>query len=150
RLPFPPALSVCHAPLRRRGAAHQGGGGGTQRRLSSVLRRAFRSSRSEQRRRDCSGTVPKNEGSPMKCLPRVMLRLTACVAVLALMGAAASAEDVLKVAVGQITNWENQPATLGMQAGIFQKHGLALQTFGTQGAGETLQPIIAGSADIGV
>jgi len=86
----------------------------------------------------------------MKCLPRMMSRLAACFAVLASMGAAASAEDILKVAIGQITNWENQPATLGMQAGIFQRHGLALQTFGTQGAGETLQPIIAGSADIGI
>src|ERR1700757_2836031 len=69
---------------------------------------------------------------------------------LAWMGAPANAEDVLKVAIGQITNWETQPATLGVQAGIFQKHGLALQTFGTQGAGETLQPIISGSADIGI
>ncbi len=71
-------------------------------------------------------------------------------AALAWMCAPANAEDVLKVAIGQINNWENQPATLGMQAGIFHNHGLALQTFGTQGAGETLQPIISGSADIGI
>jgi len=81
---------------------------------------------------------------------RVLLRVPAIFAALVWLCAPASAEDVLKVAIGQITNWENQPATLGMQAGIFQKHGLALQTFGTQGAGETLQPIISGSADIGI
>ena len=40
--------------------------------------------------------------------------------------------------------------TLGMQAGIFQKHGIELENFGTQGAGETLQAVISGSADIGI
>jgi NitT/TauT family transport system substrate-binding protein len=86
----------------------------------------------------------------MKRFARMVLPLPVLAAALAWMCASANAEDVLKVAIGQITNWENQPATLGMQAGIFPKHGLALQTFGTQGAGETLQPIISGSADIGV
>jgi NitT/TauT family transport system substrate-binding protein len=62
----------------------------------------------------------------------------------------AMAQDKLKVAIGQINNWENQVPTLGMAAGIFQKHKLELETFGTQGAGETLQPIISGSADIGI
>jgi len=69
---------------------------------------------------------------------------------LALLAAPASAQDKLRVAVGQINNWENQVPTLGMQAGIFQKHKLELENFGTQGAGETLQPIISGSADIGI
>ena len=58
--------------------------------------------------------------------------------------------DTLKVAIGQINNWENQAPTLGQAAGIFKKHGLALETFATAGAGETLQPIISGSADIGI
>lgn len=60
------------------------------------------------------------------------------------------APDRLKVAIGQINNWENQAPTLGDAAGIFRRHGLALETFATAGAGETLQPVIAGSADIGV
>jgi len=60
------------------------------------------------------------------------------------------AQDKLKVVIGQINNWENQVPTLGMQVGIFKKHGLELETLGTQGAGETMQPIIAGSADIGI
>jgi NitT/TauT family transport system substrate-binding protein len=68
---------------------------------------------------------------------------------LALMGTAASAEDQLKVAIGQINNWENQAPTLGQDAGIFKKHGLILENVGTQGAGETIQAVISGSADIG-
>ena len=60
------------------------------------------------------------------------------------------ADDTLKVATGQINNWENQAPTLGQDAGIFKKNGLVLETFGTAGAGETLQPIISGSADIGI
>ena len=62
---------------------------------------------------------------------------------------AASAEDQLKLAIGQINNWENQPPTLGQDAGIFKKHGLVLENVGTQGAGETIQAVISGSADIG-
>jgi NitT/TauT family transport system substrate-binding protein len=61
----------------------------------------------------------------------------------------AAAEDTFKVAIGQINNWENQAPTLGQDAGFFKKHGIVLDTFGTAGAGETLQPVIAGSADIG-
>jgi NitT/TauT family transport system substrate-binding protein len=61
----------------------------------------------------------------------------------------ASAEDQLKVAMGQINNWENQAPTLGQDAGIFKKHGLVLDVVGTAGAGETIQAVISGSADIG-
>ena len=57
--------------------------------------------------------------------------------------------DALKVAIGQINNWENQAPTLGQDAGIFKKHGLVIEATGTQGAGETIQPVIAGAADIG-
>jgi NitT/TauT family transport system substrate-binding protein len=62
---------------------------------------------------------------------------------------AAQAQDQLKVAIGQINNWENQAPTLGQDAGIFKKHNLVLENVGTQGAGETMQPVIAGSADLG-
>ena len=61
----------------------------------------------------------------------------------------AAAEDQLKVAIGQINNWENQAPTLGQDAGIFKKHGLVLENVGTQGAGETIQAVLSGSADIG-
>jgi NitT/TauT family transport system substrate-binding protein len=61
----------------------------------------------------------------------------------------AAAEDQLKLVIGQINNWENQAPTLGQDAGIFKKHGLVLENVGTQGAGETIQAVISGSADIG-
>lgn len=68
---------------------------------------------------------------------------------LAFAGQPAFAEDMLKIAIGQINNWENQAPTLGQEAGIFKKHGLVIEATGTQGAGETIQPVIAGSADLG-
>jgi NitT/TauT family transport system substrate-binding protein len=64
--------------------------------------------------------------------------------------APAFAHDKLKLAIGQIDAWANQVPTLGMHAGVFQKHGIELENFGTQGAGETLQAVISGSADIGI
>ncbi len=81
------------------------------------------------------------------------IHFTALACALALLAppamAVAHAQDQLKVAIGQINNWENQAPTLGQDIGIFKKHGLGLENFGTAGAGETMQPIIAGSADIG-
>ncbi len=70
-------------------------------------------------------------------------------AVLALAASAASAQDTLKIAIGQINNWENQAPTLGQDAGIFAKHNLKIEAVGTQGAGETIQAVISGSADLG-
>jgi len=67
----------------------------------------------------------------------------------ALAAAPASAEDTLKLVMGQINNWENQAPTLGQDAGIFKKHGLVVESTGSQGAGETIQAVISGSADIG-
>jgi len=77
------------------------------------------------------------------------LATIALLAPLALTAAPALAEDQLKVAIGQINNWENQAPTLGQDAGIFKKHNLVLENVGTQGAGETMQPVISGSADLG-
>jgi NitT/TauT family transport system substrate-binding protein len=61
----------------------------------------------------------------------------------------ASAQDTLKIAIGQINNWENQAPTLGEASGIFKKHNLRIEAFGTQGAGETIQAVVSGSADLG-
>lgn len=79
------------------------------------------------------------------------LRLTAGAAGLAALFAIipAHAQDTLKIAIGQINNWENQPPTLGQDAGIFKKHNLIIDAVGTQGAGETIQAVISGSADLG-
>ena len=73
----------------------------------------------------------------------------AALALLALGAAPAAAQDTLKIAIGQINNWENQAPTLGEAAGIFKKHNLKIEAFGTQGAGETIQAVISGSADLG-
>jgi len=78
-----------------------------------------------------------------------MKRIAIAAGALTLLTLPAAAEDSFKVAIGQINNWENQAPTLGQDAGIFKKHGIVLDNFGTAGAGETMQPIISGSADIG-
>jgi NitT/TauT family transport system substrate-binding protein len=72
------------------------------------------------------------------------------VAPFALAAQPASAADTLKLVIGHINNWENQAPTLGQDAGIFKKHGLVIEATGTRGAGETIQAVISGSADIGV
>ncbi len=68
---------------------------------------------------------------------------------LALGATAASADDTLKMVMGQINNWENQSPTLGQDAGIFKKHDILRRNVGTAGAGETIQAVISGSADLG-
>src|SRR5215813_15384588 len=86
--------------------------------------------------------------------PRALSRLMALAGFALLLASATAsttfAQDRLKLAIGQIDAWSNQVPTLGMHAGIFQKHGIALENFGTQGAGETIQAVISGSADIGI
>jgi NitT/TauT family transport system substrate-binding protein len=61
-----------------------------------------------------------------------------------------SADDSFKVAIGQLEIWSGQAPVLGQKAGIFKKYGIALENFGTAGAGETVQAVISGSADFGV
>src|SRR5262249_42274592 len=65
-------------------------------------------------------------------------------------GAPAAAEDTLKVSIGQMDTWVNQAAVLGQRVGIFQKHGIAPENFGTQGSGETLQAVIRDAAPGGI
>lgn len=77
------------------------------------------------------------------------LRSIIAIALLAL-AATVSADDTLKLAIGQRGNWENAAPELGQKAGFFKKHGLTLETLYTQGAGETLQAVISGSVDIGI
>jgi NitT/TauT family transport system substrate-binding protein len=63
---------------------------------------------------------------------------------------AASAADALKVTIGQRGNWDSAIVHLGGKAGIFQKHGLDVESIYTSGSGETLQPVISGSVDLGI
>jgi len=58
--------------------------------------------------------------------------------------------DTLKLAVGQRGNWDTSVSELGQRAGIFKRHGLALELLYTQGSAETLQAVLSGSVDIGV
>src|SRR5690349_1889366 len=62
----------------------------------------------------------------------------------------ASAEDTIKLAVGQRGNWDTSVSEIGQRAGIFKKHGLVLEMVYTQGAGETQQAVISGSVDLGI
>ena len=71
-------------------------------------------------------------------------------AMLAATATGALANDSLKLAIGQRGNWETAIAELGNRAGIFKKHNLDLELLYTAGAGETLQTIISGAADIGI
>jgi ABC-type nitrate/sulfonate/bicarbonate transport system substrate-binding protein len=74
---------------------------------------------------------------------------TATLACLVGLHCAALAQDRLRIASGLAGTWENSFSELGQNGGIFKKHGLELDIFYTQGAGETQQAVISGSADIG-
>ena len=74
----------------------------------------------------------------------------ALAAALAIAALPASADDVVKLTIGQRGNWDTSIAHLGTKAGIFKKHGIDVEMIYTSGSGETLQPVIAGAADAGV
>jgi NitT/TauT family transport system substrate-binding protein len=71
-------------------------------------------------------------------------------AAIALAVSGASAQETFKVAIGQLGLWAVDAPRLGQRAGIFKKHGIVLDIFGTSGGGETLQAVISGSADLTV
>jgi NitT/TauT family transport system substrate-binding protein len=73
----------------------------------------------------------------------------ALAAALTMASAPVRADDTLKMVMGQINNWENQSPTLGQEVGIYKKHGVTVEMTGSQGAGETIQAVISGSADLG-
>jgi NitT/TauT family transport system substrate-binding protein len=74
----------------------------------------------------------------------------AALAAASLFASAASAQDTVKLAVGQRGNWDTSVSEIGQRAGIFKKHGLVLDIVYTQGAGETQQAVISGSVDLGI
>jgi NitT/TauT family transport system substrate-binding protein len=81
--------------------------------------------------------------------PARCFAFAAAVAAALAVAAPASATDLFKITVGQRGNWDTSIAHLGDKAGIFKKHGIELEIIYTSGSGETLQPVIAGSADMG-
>jgi len=76
--------------------------------------------------------------------------LAAAAIALATLAAPAAADDVVKMTIGQRGNWDTSITHLGEKAGIFKKHGLQLEMIYTSGSGETLQPVISGSVDLGL
>lgn len=64
--------------------------------------------------------------------------------------APASADDLVKMTIGQRGNWDTAVPHLGEKAGIFKKHGLTLEMVYTRGSGETVQPVISGNVDLGL
>jgi NitT/TauT family transport system substrate-binding protein len=83
--------------------------------------------------------------SALRTLRRLILALA-----VAATPASSFAADILKLAVGAPNNWDTSIPEVGQRAGIFAKHGLNLDILYTQGGGETMQAVIAGSADIGI
>jgi len=84
-----------------------------------------------------------------------MLRAKGLLATVALLAAfalhltPAAADDLVKVAIGQRGNWDTAVPQLGEMAGIFKKHGIALELLYTSGGGETQQAVLSGSVDVG-
>ena len=60
---------------------------------------------------------------------------------------AAAAQEKISVAIGQRQVWDSQVIPLGVEAGIFKKHGLEVDVTWTAGGAETLQAVITGSVD---
>jgi NitT/TauT family transport system substrate-binding protein len=86
----------------------------------------------------------------MKRLTTLALAFAAFAATPALLIATpAWSADQLKATLGQKGNWDTSVIELGTRAGIFKKHDLEVETIYTSGSGETLQPVISGSVDLG-
>lgn len=76
--------------------------------------------------------------------------LAAAAIAMATLTTPAAADDLVKMTIGQRGNWDTSITHLGEKAGIFKKHGLQLEMIYTSGSGETLQPVISGSVDLGL
>ena len=62
----------------------------------------------------------------------------------------ARAQDLVRVAIGQRGAWDTSVIPVGEAKGIFARHGIKTEALWTQGSGETIQTVIAGSVDVGV
>jgi len=74
----------------------------------------------------------------------------AAIATTIAIGQPASADDLVKMTIGQRGNWDTAVPHLGEKAGIFKKHGIAMEMVYTRGSGETVQPVISGNVDLGL
>jgi NitT/TauT family transport system substrate-binding protein len=66
------------------------------------------------------------------------------------LAAPAAADDLVKMTAGQRGNWDTAIAHLGEKAGIFKKHGIAIEVIYTRDSGETVQPVVSGDVDLGI
>ena len=78
------------------------------------------------------------------------VRILALATLLGALSGPAAAADLVKLAIGQRGNWDTAVPHLGEKAGIFKKHNIDLELTYTSGSGETLQPVISNSVDIGL
>ena len=86
----------------------------------------------------------------MNDAPMRKIATTVVTAATVTIASASWAEDTLRLAIGQRGLWDTSVSDVGQRAGIFKKHGLALELLYTQGSGETQQAVIAGSVEIAV
>src|SRR6186997_1495720 len=103
-----------------------------------------------RRRRDGVSQEPATSMTGRTNMKRASRWTGAIAALLSLvLPVTASAEDTLKLAIGQRGNWEQSAPEIGSRAGIFKKYDLNIERTYTAGAGETLQAVISGAVDIG-
>jgi NitT/TauT family transport system substrate-binding protein len=79
----------------------------------------------------------------MRCLAGLFATIALAVAPVA-----AGIAEPLKVVVVSRGIWEPSVHEFGLRAGLFQKHGVELELLHTQGTGEQLQAVLAGSVDL--
>ena len=83
-------------------------------------------------------------------MKNTIVRTLAIAGIVATSATPLQAQDKLKLTVGQRGNWDTSVSEIGQRAGIFKKYGLELELVYTSGSGETQQPVVSGSVDIGV
>ena len=66
---------------------------------------------------------------------------------IAVVVAPAAAQEKISVAIGQRTVWDSMIVPIGVEAGVFKKHGLDVSITFTAGGAETLQAMLTGSTD---
>ncbi len=86
----------------------------------------------------------------MRGLKRSLIRTFFAGIVTCLTGQNGIAADKLRFVNGGFGLWAVEGPRVGQQGGIFAKYGIDVEAFGSAGAGETLQAIISGSADMSV
>ena len=81
---------------------------------------------------------------------RKLQMILAAAAALALTTTAASAETTIRVGKAMAPAFNFAPLDVGIEAGIFKKHGLAIEKYDFGGSARLQQALAAGSIDIGL